>query len=202
MHPNPVFRGAPEARAMAAARARGFGTLVANGLGGVPVVAQVPFVLGEDHAEFHLLRSNPLARAAPARALLVAIGPDGYVSPDWYGVADQVPTWNYVAVHLEGRFEMLPQEDLRAHLDRLSAEFEGRLPKAPWTAEKMSPEPLERMMRTIRPARLRIEAVRSTFKLGQNKPGEVRLRAAEAVEGSVGMELSALAALMRQPDTA
>ena len=197
MHPNPVFRGAPEERAIAAAAARGFGTLVANGPDGVPAIAQVPFVLEGGHAEFHLLRSNPLARAAPGRAVLVVLGPDGYVSPDWYGIEDQVPTWNYVAVHLEGAFELLPQEGLRAHLDRLSAEFEGRLPKTPWTAAKMSQEPLARMMRTIRPARLRIEAVRSTFKLGQNKPGEVRLRAADAVEGSVGTDLAALAGLMR-----
>ena len=27
-------------------------------------------------------------------------GPDHYISPDWYRAADQVPTWNDVAVHL------------------------------------------------------------------------------------------------------
>ena len=196
MHPNPAFRGEAETRALDAARTRGFGTLVANG-DGVPHVAQVPFVLDDGRAEFHLLRSNPLARAAPERALLIVIGPDGYVSPDWYGAEDQVPTWNYVAIHLEGRLELLPQGTLRAHLDRLSAEFEGRLPKVPWDASKMSPEPLERMMRTIRPARLHVEAVRSTFKLNQNKPDAARLGAAAHVEGSVGSDLSALAALMR-----
>ena len=198
MHPNPIFRRVAETRAIEAAAARGFGALVANGEG-VPQVAQVPFVIEDGAAEFHLLRSNPVARAAPGRALLIVGGPDGYVSPDWYGLPDQVPTWNYVAVHLEGPLEILPPGLLRAHLDRLSEGFEGRLPKTPWRTGKMDPDALSRMMRSIVPARLRIEAVRSTFKLNQNKPEAARLSAADAVEGSVGADLAALAALMRDP---
>ena len=201
MHPNPVFRGTPEAEALRMAAERGFGTLVANGEA-VPLIAQVPFVLEGDVAEFHLLRSNPIARAAPERAVLIVQGPDGYVSPDWYGLPDQVPTWNYVAVHLEGTLEILGPDALRAHLDRLSEAFETRLPKTPWRTDKMTPELLERMMRSILPARLRVGEVRSTVKLNQNKPEAARLAAAGALEGSVGHELSALAALMRQPDIA
>ena len=200
MHPNPVFRREAEARALAAASERGFGTLAANG-GAAPLLAQVPFVIRDGWAEFHLLRSNPVARAAPARAVMVVLGPDGYVSPDWYRVPDQVPTWNYVAVHLEGPLELLPQEALRPHLERLSEAFESRLDKPPWRIAKMTPEALERMMRAIRPARLRIEAVRSTFKLNQNKDAAARLGAADRIEGSVGHDLPALAALMRGVST-
>ena len=46
-----------------------------------------------------------IARASRRRdaVLLSVLGPDGYVSPDWYArPGDQVPTWNYVAVELEG----------------------------------------------------------------------------------------------------
>ncbi|MEO1308077.1 MAG: FMN-binding negative transcriptional regulator, partial [Pseudomonadota bacterium] len=62
MHPNPVFRQAPEARNREFARARGFGMLsVARG--DTPLLAHVPFLLSADgtEAELHLVRSNPIA---------------------------------------------------------------------------------------------------------------------------------------------
>jgi transcriptional regulator len=70
------------------------------------MISHVPFVLNANgtEAELHLVRSNPIARAVtgPTQAVLAVTGPDGYVSPDWYDTPDQVPTWNYVAVHLRG----------------------------------------------------------------------------------------------------
>ena len=45
--------------------------------------------------------ARAIANGAAVR--LIVEGPEGYISPDWYGVADQVPTWNYVAVHLVGK---------------------------------------------------------------------------------------------------
>ncbi|MGL4309758.1 MAG: FMN-binding negative transcriptional regulator [Paracoccaceae bacterium] len=211
MHPNPAFRKASADRNLAFARERGFGILTVNGATG-PVAAHVPFVLAKDgqSAELHLVRSNPVARAlaTPQPALLAVSGPDAYVSPDWYGphseVPDQVPTWNYVAVHLRGRLELLPETALRDHLDRLSAEFENRLlPKPPWLAAKVSDDTLNRFMRAIVPARLTVENVQGTWKLNQNKPDEVRLRAATTVgHSAIGSETAAIAALMRNPDPA
>ena len=200
MHPNPAFRGTDTARSLAFARARGFGTLCVNGEA-TPLLAHVPFLLAEDGAtaDLHLVRSNPIARRADGPATLAVVGPDGYVSPDWYGTEDQVPTWNYVAVHLTGRLERLPADTMRDLLDRESAHFEAALPKPPWTADKMTPEVLERMMRAIAPYRLHIETVQSTWKLGQNKPDAARHAAAARIATGTGHELTRLAALMRDP---
>jgi transcriptional regulator len=133
--------------------------------------------------------------------VIVVSGPDGYVSPDWYGVEDQVPTWNYVAVHVRGRLERLGDGLMRDMLDRQSAAYEQRLlPKRPWTAEKMSDGALDRLMRSILPFRLHVERIDATWKLNQNKPEAVRMGAARAVAGSrVGQETAALARLMRDP---
>lgn len=200
MHPNPAFRGTPAAQNLAFARARGFGVLSVNGPEG-PLAAHVPFLLAEDGglADLHLARSNAIVRAGlPAPAVLIVSGPDAYVSPDWYGAEDQVPTWNYVAVHLRGVLEPLPEDALRGHVDALSAEHEGRLlPKAPWVSDKMSEGVMPRMMRMILPFRLRIAEVAGTWKLNQNKMPEVRDRAAAALaEGDAGAQ--AIAALMRE----
>ena len=157
--------------------------------------------------DLHLTRSNPILstlKSGPVPAVIAVSGPDGYVSPDWYGLEDQVPTWNYVAVHLRGRLERLADAELRGIIDRLSAEFEGRLPKAPWTSDKMTDGVMERMMRMIVPVRLTLDDLQSTWKLSQNKPDASRLGAAEQIGlHSVGAETRELAELMRAlPDTA
>jgi transcriptional regulator len=203
MHPNPAFRQEPHDRNLAFVRSRGFGILSVNGPDG-PLAAHVPFLLSDDagFAELHLARSNPIARAGlPAAALLAVAGPDAYVSPDFYGqhseVPDQVPTWNYVAVHLRGVLEGLPEAALRPHVDQLSATHEGRIAgKRPWTSQKMTEGAMPRMMRMILPFRLRIVSVDGTWKLNQNKPPDVRARAAAAL-ATGDAAAQAIAALMR-----
>lgn len=200
MHPNPAFRQAPQSRHLAFARARGFGTLAVNAANG-PLLSHIPFLIGDDgaSADLHLVRSNPIARLGAVDAVISVTGPDGYVSPDWYGVADQVPTWNYVAVHLRGRLEPLKHDLMRDMLDRQSAHFEKQLhPKPPWTTDKMTPGVMDRMMRAILPFRLHISDVTGTWKLSQNKDDAVRLAAADQVESGVGTELAELARLMRE----
>ncbi len=205
MHPNPVFHTQEAAHNLAYARERAFGVLAVNGAEG-PLLAHIPFLLDEDGRTLwlHLVRSNPIARQlSETRAATIAVsGPDSYVSPDWYGVPDQVPTWNYVAVHIRGELEKRPQEELHALLDRQSAHFENRLlPKTPWKTEKMSDGVMERMMRAIVPCRMTVTGVDGTWKLNQNKPDDVRLSAADHVEAfGQGVDLNVLAALMRGAD--
>ena len=201
MHPNPIFRQEDTVRALALVEERGFGTLAVTGPEGV-LLSHVPVLLEGDRIALHLVRSNPIARAlreGPLSAVVAVQGPDGYISPDWYGVADQVPTWNYTAVHLRGALELRPQEEIRDLLARQSAAYESRLaPKRPWTMAKMTPEALDRMLRQIVPCEMRIESVESTFKLGQNKTEEARLAAADDLESAgFGQETASLAALMR-----
>jgi len=204
MHPNPAFRKADAARNIAFAREQGFGIL-AVATDGAPLMSHIPFLLSEDGtlAEFHLVRSNPIVRMldTPRPARLAVQGPHSYISPDWYGLTDQVPTWNYVAVHLVGEVSLRPQEGMRDLLDRQSAEFEDRLrPKPSWLTTKMTPEVLDRMMRPIVPCALHVDEIAGTWKLGQNKPDAARLRAAEHLEPAAqGQDTGRIAALMRDP---
>lgn len=202
MHPNPAFRNETRDRHLAYARKRAFGTLAVNAPDG-PLLSHVPFLLDANGhgADLHLVRSNPVARLPDGPAVIAVAGPDGYVSPDWYEAPDQVPTWNYVAVHLGGRLERLPDAAMREMLERQSAAFEARLaPKPAWTLDKMSDGALDRMLRQIVPFRFRIDRVDGTWKLNQNKDDGVRLRAAGRIEaGGFGQEVAALAALMRSP---
>ena len=201
MHPNQAFRQAKTAQNQDFARERGFGTLAVCG-GTVPLLAHIPFLLNQTGtmAELHLVRSNPIAQLAtgPIPGVIHVAGPDSYVSPDWYDLADQVPTWNYVSVHLRGVLNPLPPDALRPMLDRLSAHFETRLlPKDPWVSAKMSAGVMDRMMRAILPFSFTVEETDGTWKLNQNKPQQARSAAANHVGTSgIGSEVALLSALM------
>ncbi|MEX3314030.1 FMN-binding negative transcriptional regulator [Sulfitobacter sp. PS-8MA] len=202
MHPNPIFRKEGRDRNLGFARDVGFGVLAINGAEG-PLMAHVPFILNDagDLAELHLVRSNPIARAlkTPQPVRLAVSGADSYVSPDWYGIADQVPTWNYVAVHLTGTLELRPAEELPDLLARQSAIYEARLaPKTPWKMDKMTPEARDKMLRMILPCQIRVTGIEGTWKLGQNKEDAVRRAAAEQMAAhGFGTEPAVMAALMR-----
>ena len=205
MHPNPVYRPDNRAESIAFAREAGFGMLAVSAADTAPLMSHIPFLLNPDgsEAQLHLVRSNPIARrvatATPARIALQ--GPHGYVSPDWYGNDDQVPTWNYVAIHLTGTLEPLPDDSLPDLLARQSALFESMLaPKPEWKMDKLSPETAERLMRQIRPYRLVISAIDSTWKLSQNKSDDQRLTAADHLGAQgLGNDAALLATLMRRP---
>jgi transcriptional regulator len=156
---------------------RGFGTLVAFD-GEMPVASHLPFLFRPSEAggeiELHVARANPLHAivAANPRVLLTCTGADAYISPDWYVSANQVSTWNYVAVHATGTARTMSADELRAHLVRLSAHFEERLPKTPWTVDKMDPQRLGAMMNAIVGMVVQVETIEGQWKLGQHKGQE------------------------------
>lgn len=176
MHPAKPFHVDDRETLLTFLREHPFVTIAAA-VRGRPFVAQAPVVIreldfGEVALDFHLSRGNALAPYVVQgfRAVALATGPDAYVSPDWYGSADQVPTWNYVSTEAEGLVAPLSDAEFVALLDDLSAQEEARLaPKKPWTREKMSPGRFETMMRGIIGCRLTVERLEGTFKLSQNK---------------------------------
>jgi transcriptional regulator len=162
-----------------------------------PAVFHVPVVVAAPKSlRFHVSRANRGAASLDGASILLSCaGPDAYVSPDWYGTADQVPTWNYVAVEAEGRARRLDETELAQLLDDLGEVHEARLaPKPAWTRAKMSPGRFEAMLKAIIGYEIGIEALRGTRKLGQQKSD------AEMAGAIVGLEAAGhaeIAELMR-----
>jgi transcriptional regulator len=134
--------------------------------------------------QFHLANGNALTRSLHGTdALIVVNGPDAYISPDWYDGANQVPTWNYISIELEGPVRRMNHDGLVGLLDDLSAANEARLaPKAPWTRDQMDGALFERMTGAITGFEMEVRGWRPTFKLSQNKSEAERLRAADELE--------------------
>lgn len=194
MHPNPTFRWDDEDAVLAAAAEIGFAHIFAGGM-----VAHAPVVPGAGRAlRFHLARANRLTpQLDGARAILSIAGPNGYISPNWYAdQKNQVPTWNYVVIEIEGTAHALDETALIAQLDALAAAHEPRVsPERPWTRDKMDEDRFRKMLGAIRCFEVRIDTIRANRKLGQHKT------AADTAGTIDGLERSgnaALAAAMRK----
>jgi transcriptional regulator len=178
-----------------------FGTLTTVSAGHARI-STIPFLLGRDGASLdgHVARANTHWQdfAGATDVLVGFIGPNAYISPTWYRSANMVPTWNYVAVEVRGRIELL--DDLAARLDvvdRLSAKYEAHLPK-PWHSAKMDAKVRAKLLAAIVAFRVRIESIEAKAKLGQNREPEDLLSAAAALETSAAASNERrLAALMR-----
>jgi transcriptional regulator len=187
MYTPPPFKS-DRAASLAFAQARGFGMVCAWD-GEKPVASALPFCLGftDDGTPivaFHVARGNALARLAGGRAhwLLAVTGADAYVSADWYASPDQVPTWLYQAVHLTGTVDLMPEGELGAHLDVLSAKFESWLaPKPPWTVDKVSAGRQQMLKKAIVGLKMTVEDVEGSFKLNQHKSDADHMAVANAL---------------------
>lgn len=197
MHPNSAFRLDDRDLHEALIAQVGFAMVFAATPDG-PRVAHVPLLsTGDGAVQFHLARGNALARHLDGTtALAVVNGPDGYVSPRWYADSAQVPTWNYVALELEGPVRRIDQDGLFAQLEGLSAVNEARVTEGtPWTMDKMPGDALRKMMAAIVGFEMEIQAWRPTFKLSQNKNADERARVAIGLEAEGA---PAIAELMRR----
>lgn len=188
MHPNRAFAWEDREEMLGFVAGIAFCTVAAEG----PMVAHVPVVVAPPgRIRFHVARGNR-ARLDGRRAIISCLGPDAYVSPDWYGTPEQVPTWNYLAVEAEGPLRRLDEAELTALLDDLGSAHEARLaPKPPWTRAKLSSGRFEAMLKAIIGYELVIEDLRGTRKLGQHKSDAERAAAANGL-APFNPELAAL----------
>jgi transcriptional regulator len=192
MHPNPKFQLADRNLLRQMVADLGFGVLFVSTEEG-PRVVHVPVAIEGDRLLFHVSKRNPVhnALAAGATALFVATGPHAYLSPDDYGLEDRVPTWNYIAVEVEGPVRPLDAAALAHLLDAMSAHFEARLDKPAWTRERMSADRFDQLTRAIAGFEMEIKDIRATAKLDQDKPDAVRERLCDALDGRGETELAA-----------
>lgn len=195
MHPNPAFRSDDRALLEALVDEVGFGMVFLTTPDG-PRVAHTPLLsTGDGAVQFHLARANALARHLDGATALVTVnGPDGYISPRWYAERDTVPTWDYVALELEGRVRLMADEGLEAFLHTIIGKFETRLGGDPWRAEEASEKTWARLFGGIAGFEMEILAWRPTMKLSQKKLPEERATIASGLEQTGS---PALAQLMR-----
>lgn len=153
-----------------------FATLVSNS-GNEHSICHIPVAVialgSERFAIGHVSRENPIWKDWQTdgnQTSMVFTGPNAYVSPLTYQDAIQVPTWNYIAVHLKGRpvtihFDEGP-DALHVIMDTLITQFEPEyLPV--WRA--LDTVNQEKLLRGIVGFKMQIVDVECAEKLSQNR---------------------------------
>ncbi|MGI8930920.1 MAG: FMN-binding negative transcriptional regulator [Sphingomicrobium sp.] len=167
MHPNPSFRWTDEAEMLAFVAREAFASILVGG----PAVVHAPLTVAGRNISFHLARRNRGVGAIDgSRVIASVLGRQGYQSANWYNSDDQVPTWLYEVVEIEGVARQLEPEELVAQLDALSNAMEQiHSPARIWTRAKMTPGKFEAMLNAIIGFTIEVEEIRGTSKFNQHK---------------------------------
>lgn len=149
-----------------------FGVLVgmADGVFGA---AHLPFQLvGEGRVlEGHGAIRNALLWDIPegGQVIVVFSGPHSYITPGVYLAESDVPTWNYTAVHVRGRYHRLSAAENSAVLERTVRHNEAGDMGSGWSTSVMAGEDLASLARGVISFRIEIDDISAARKLSQDK---------------------------------
>ena len=185
MHPNRAFAWKGQEDLLRFIADRSFAHIFTSSDEGLFVVHAPVLVTPGGCVRFHVARRNRIAEHLPDRRILISVsGREAYQSANWYASENQVPTWHYEAVEIEGIARPLADEELVDLLDGLSERFEGiHQPESPWTRAKMGEGRFEAMTKAIVGFELDPTDIRGTRKFNQHKSGE---DLAATVAGQIG----------------
>jgi transcriptional regulator len=170
MHPNRAFAWQDRGEMLRFVSERAFAHVFTANEAGLFVV-HVPVLVTDGRIQFHVARRNRIADQLDARPVLVSIsGREAYHSANWYASDNQVPTWHYEAVEIDGVARRLTDGALVGLLDALSERNERRhSPDKPWTRAKMDDGSFETMTRAIVGFDIDPVEIRGTRKFNQHK---------------------------------
>lgn len=150
-----------------------FATLISQ-VEGRPWATHLPVVLekkqnGEAVLHGHLAKANPQWKSIREgeEVLVTFQGPHAYISSSWYN-HENVPTWNYLAVHVYGKIRIIEGEELMHHLKSLVDIYEEGRPNRVHV-ETMSEAYVEGQIRALVGIEITITEVQASAKLSQNR---------------------------------
>ena len=116
----------------------------------------------------HISKLNPQCENFAENGTVLAIfsGAHSYISSSWYDY-EEVPTWNYLAVHVEGKIEILNQEQTLLHLGNLVNKYEKNSEK-PISTKSLSKETMSQA-NGILAFNIIVKNIDAVKKLSQNK---------------------------------
>jgi len=138
-----------------------------------PTISLLPLVLKADPEGIrlygHLAKGNPhwkLLEQSPTQ--IIFQGSQGYITPTWYAEND-VPTWNYSVVHMEGQTKLRSSYDETiSALQILSDHMEKSRPK-PWKFHIPDDLVGGQLTSAIVAFEIQVQQVAAKFKLSQNR---------------------------------
>jgi len=173
MYVNSINRWEDEPEIISFIQKNAFATLITQE-SGRPLATHLPFVLdqnvsGKAIISGHIAKANAQWKTIPEQGevLVMFQGPHAYISSSWYN-HENVPTWNYLAVHVYGKIRLIEGEELLNHLKKLVNTYEEDRPNRV-SVEGMSGAYLESQIRALVGFEIQITEVQASAKLSQNR---------------------------------
>ena len=150
-----------------------FGILI-NQVDNKPWATHIPLELdvdeeGKDILVGHIAKANPQGAYLKDNTTVLCIfnGPHSYISSSWYK-EEEVPTWNYIAVHVYGKIRINSEDEVMDSMHKLVDKYEQNS-KCPISLNDMSKNTL-RQVKGVIGFKIYIDDIQATHKLSQTRP--------------------------------
>lgn len=198
-----AFREEDLEKLVAFMQANSFATLVSvqNNL---PVASHIPIVITVENNQVklsgHLAKQNPQWKVfGEKESLAIFTGAHAYISPSLYEKPEEVPTWNYIAVHAWGIPQIITRQDapdrmeqmISGMIDTYESDFQAR-----W--DEMSDGYREGMMQGIVGFEMPIDRLEGKYKLSQNRSTADQSNVAHSLLQSADPTVQAVGVEMKQ----
>lgn len=178
-----------------------FACLVST-LEGKPWATHIPLELEENSDGQHLLsghisHANPQWKSFSAGETVLAIfsGPHSYVSSSWYNHVN-VPTWNYIAVHVYGTIRILNEEEQYHKLKAMVDRYE-KVAKNPVDMDKLPTDMMQSYMKGIVGFEISMDKIEGKWKMSQNRDAEDKASIIKELEQLKEVNATLVAAEMK-----
>lgn len=138
----------------------------------IPIATHLPFIIEKESEALvlysHLSKANPQWKTFSENNILVIFSePHAYISPSLYSGKQEVPTWNYVAVHAYGKISILPSDEeklavLHKQMQSYEAEYIAQF-------KALDHQYIQNLLQGIVAFKLEITDLQAKEKLSQNK---------------------------------
>ncbi|KIC02347.1 protease [Flavobacterium sp. JRM] len=172
MHTPSIFKNEDSEAIRAFLKENSFGILI-NQTNGKLWATHIPLEIetnadGKEILCGHISKLNPQGEGFTQNDQILAVfsGPHSYISSSWYD-HENVPTWNYIAVHIYGRIKIVNHEAAVESLKKLVDKYEASSEK-PIRVEDLSAKTM-RQAHGIIAFEIEIDEIQATKKMSQNR---------------------------------
>ncbi|KIA99311.1 protease [Flavobacterium sp. KMS] len=172
MHTPSIFKNEDPEAIRAFLKENSFGILI-NQTNGKLWATHIPLEIetnadGKEILCGHISKLNPQGEGFTQNDQILAVfsGPHSYISSSWYD-HENVPTWNYIAVHIYGRIKIVNHEAAVESLKKLVDKYEANSEK-PIRVEDLSAKTM-RQAHGIIAFEIEIDEIQATKKMSQNR---------------------------------
>lgn len=124
---------------------------------------------GEITLYSHISRANPQWKTFGSQEIMLIFqGAHTYISPRWYNHVN-VPTWNYMMIHVYGKVRLLPEGELYAFLSRLVQSHESN---SSYRLEGLPPDFVQKEIKGVVGFAIDVTRIDAGYKLSQNRNDE------------------------------